>query len=123
VATRRLRWALRTFRDLLDAAGAQSLRRDLKSIAHELGAVRDTEVLLDRLRAHAERPPPADQAPAKKIVQRLLQRWDEARAELRDALESARYAELLDRLVEAAQEPALLPDPDAPATPLLPPLP
>ncbi|HMG26365.1 MAG TPA: CYTH and CHAD domain-containing protein [Acidimicrobiia bacterium] len=122
VATRRLRSDLRTFRDLLDADWAQSLRRDLKGIAHELGAVRDTEVLLDRLRAHAERLPPADQAPAKKIVQRLLQRWDEARAELRDALESARYAELLDRLVEAAQEPALLPDADAPATDLLPPL-
>ena len=122
VATRRLRSDLRTFRDLLDADWTRSLRHDLKDVAHELGAVRDTEVLLDRLRAHAERLPVADQASAKKIIQRLLQRWDEARAELRDLLGSTRYAELLDRLVEAAREPALLPEADGPAAELLPPL-
>jgi CHAD domain-containing protein len=66
-------------------------------------------VLLDRLRAHAERLPTGDQATARKIIQRLLQRWDGARADLRDALGSTRYAELLDRLVDAAREPALVP--------------
>jgi CHAD domain-containing protein len=84
--------------------------------------VRDTEVLLDRLRAHAEQLAPSDQAPAKRIIQRLLQRWDGARAELRDALGSPRYAELLDRLVEAAREPVLLPESEQPAAELLPPL-
>src|SRR5262249_61341385 len=93
-----------------------------KGVGYALGAVRDTEVLLDRLRAHAERLPTADQPPAKKIIQRLLQRWDEARAELHGALASTRYAELLDRLVEAAREPALLPDAEGPAPALLPPL-
>ncbi|HMF82631.1 MAG TPA: CYTH and CHAD domain-containing protein [Acidimicrobiia bacterium] len=122
VATRRLRSDLRTFRDLLDADWTQSLRRDLKGVGHDLGAVRDTEVLLDRLRAHAERLPTPDQPPAKKIIQRLLQRWDEARAELHEALASTRYAELLDRLVEAAREPALLPDAEGPAADLIPPL-
>jgi CHAD domain-containing protein len=109
VATRRLRSDLRTFRDLLDPDWTQSLRHDLKSIGHDLGAVRDTEVLLDRLRAHAERLPAGDQAAAKKIVQRLLERWDAARADLRVALGSTRYAELLDRLVAAAREPAFVP--------------
>jgi CHAD domain-containing protein len=122
VATRRLRSDLRTFRDLLDADWTQSLRHDLKGVGHELGAVRDTEVLLDRLRAHVERLPTADQPAARKIVQRLLRRWDEARSELLDALGSVRYAELLDRLVEAAREPALLPDADAEAADVLPPL-
>ncbi len=122
VATRRLRSDLRTFRDLLDADWTKLLRHDLKGVAHELGAVRDTEVLLDRLRAHAERLPAADQPTAKKIVQRLLQRWDEARDELLQALGGARYAELLDRLVEAAREPALLPGADEPAAGVLPPL-
>jgi CHAD domain-containing protein len=122
VATRRLRSDLRTFRDLLDPDWTRSLRQDLKGVGQELGAVRDTEVLLDRLRAHAERLPAADQSSAKKIIQGLLQRWDEARAELLDALGSTRYAELLDRLVEAAREPALLPDAEGPAADLLPPL-
>ncbi|HKA92692.1 MAG TPA: CHAD domain-containing protein, partial [Acidimicrobiia bacterium] len=98
VATRRLRSDLRTFSDLLDADWTRSLRRDLKGVGHELGAVRDTEVLLDRLRAHAERLPVADQPAAKKIVQRLLRRWNDARDELLQALGSDRYAELLDRL-------------------------
>jgi CHAD domain-containing protein len=109
VATRRLRSDLRTFSDLLDPDWTQSLRHDLKSIGQDLGAVRDTEVLLDRLRAHAERLAAGDQAAAKRIIQRLLQRWDAARADLREALGSTRYAELLDRLVEAAREPALVP--------------
>lgn len=122
VATRRLRSDLRTFRDLLDADWAHSLRRDLRGVAQELGAVRDAEVLLDRLRAHAERLSAADQAPAKRIIQTLLERRDEARVELLDELGSVRYAELLDRLVEAAHDPALLPDAEGPGADLLPPL-
>jgi CHAD domain-containing protein len=109
VATRRLRSDLRTFRDLLDHDWTQALRQDLKSLGHDLGAVRDTEVLLDRLRARIERLPAGDQDAGKRIVQRLLERWDEGRNELCDTLGSTRYAELLDRLVEAAHEPALEP--------------
>ena len=123
VATRRLRSDLRTFHSLLDPDWTQSLRQDLKSIGSDLGAVRDTEVLLDRLRAHAERLPAGDQATARKIIQRLLQRWDAARADLRETLGSTRYAELLDRLVEAAREPALVPSAvDDRAADVLPPL-
>jgi CHAD domain-containing protein len=123
VATRRLRSDLRTFRDLLDPDWTHSLRRDLKGVGHELGAVRDTEVLLDRLRERVEHLPAGDQAAAKKIIQRLLERWDGARGELREALGSTRYAELLDRLVEAAREPALLPTAAAErAVDVLPPL-
>jgi CHAD domain-containing protein len=122
VATRRLRSDLRTFRDLLDADWTRSLRRDLKGVAHQLGAVRDAEVLLDRLRGRTDRLAAADQPAARKIIQRLLRRWDEARAELLDSLAGVRYAELLDRLVEAAAEPALLPGAEAPAADVLPPL-
>jgi CHAD domain-containing protein len=109
VATRRLRSDLRTFRDLLDHDWTQALRQDLKSLGHDLGAVRDTEVLLDRLRARVERLPDGDRDAGKRIVQLLLQRWDEARTKLCDTLGSTGYAELLDRLVEAAHEPALEP--------------
>jgi CHAD domain-containing protein len=122
VATRRLRSDLRTFHSLLDPDWTQSLRRDLKGVGGDLGGVRDTEVLLDRLRAHAERLPTADQATARKIIQRLLQSWDAARAHLSETLGSTRYAELLDRLVEAAHEPALVQSADDRAADVLPPL-
>ena len=61
VATRRLRSHLRTFRDLLDPEWAQSLRDELGWLGDELGAVRDADVLLERLarsgrRTRARRP-------------------------------------------------------------------
>jgi CHAD domain-containing protein len=123
VATRRLRSDLRTFRDLLDHDWTHSLRHDLRQLGTDLGAVRDTEVMLDRLRTRIERLPAADQEAAKPIVHRLLQRWDAERRTLRDALRAPRYAELLDRLVEAAREPALVgAAADDPASAVLPPL-
>jgi CHAD domain-containing protein len=107
VATRRLRSDLRTFRDVLDREWAQSLRHDLRGLATRLGEVRDTEVLLDRLRSRVDRLPAVDQDVAKPVLRRLLQRWDAGRHELLDELRSPRYAELLDRLVEAARAPAI----------------
>ena len=123
VATRRLRSDLRTFRDLLDHDWTHSLRHDLRALGSDLGAVRDTEVLLDRLRTRIERLPAVDQETAKPIIHRLLQRWDAERRQLRDALRAPHYAELLDRLVEAAREPALIgAAADDPASAVLPPL-
>ena len=60
VATRRLRSDLRTFRDLLDADWAQGLRDRLKVVAGALGAVRDADVLLERLHRQLDDLPVAD---------------------------------------------------------------
>ena len=102
VATRRLRSDLRTFRSLLDPEWTKSLRDDLKWLGRDLGAVRDAEVLLDRLRGHAERLPADDQATARKIIQRLLQRCGREREPIcARRCGSTAYVELLDRLVDA----------------------
>jgi CHAD domain-containing protein len=122
IATRRLRSSLRTFHSLLDPDWAQSLRDELRSLGHELGEVRDTEVLLDRLRGRAERLHLDDQDAAKRLLNQLLERWDEARTALQGTLRSPQYRELLDRLVEAAHAPALLPEADGRAVDVLPPL-
>ena len=58
VATRRLRSDLRTFRPVVDAAWSEPLRDELKWLGGLLGAVRDTEVLLDRLEAPPRRAAP-----------------------------------------------------------------
>jgi CHAD domain-containing protein len=122
VATRRLRSSLRTFRDLLDRDWTKSLRTELKGLGRDLGEVRDTEVLLDRLRDRVERLSPDDRGVAKRILNRLLERWDTSRSALQETLRSSNYTELLDRLVDAAHHPALLPEADGLAETVLPPL-
>jgi CHAD domain-containing protein len=103
VGTRRLRSDLRTFRPLLDKDWAESLRVELKWLGGSLGAVRDLDVLLDRLRREGEDVSPRLRA----LFDELERRRDEARAALLDDLRSKRYVDLLDRLVEAAHDPRL----------------
>lgn len=120
VATRRLRSDLRTFRPLLVPSWDEALREELRWLGRELGAVRDTEVLLGLLRANAAELADPDARVADRLLGRLVQRWERQRFELLAALRSTRYAELLDRLVEAARAPALVPEADAPAAEVLP---
>lgn len=122
VATRRLRSSLRTFRDLLDGDWTKSLRTELRGLGRDLGGVRDTEVLLDRLRERVERLSLDDRDVAKRILNRLFERWDTSRGALQETLGSREYTVLLDRLVEATRHPALLPEADGPAETVLPPL-
>lgn len=122
VATRRLRSDLRTFRSLLVPEWDESLRDELQWLGAELGEVRDTEVLLDLLRSKVARLNDTDRPVGEHLLDQLVDRWERQRIELLEALRSHRYAALLDRLVAAARQPALLPEADAPATSVLPPL-
>ncbi|MBM3675319.1 MAG: CYTH and CHAD domain-containing protein [Actinobacteria bacterium] len=120
VASRRLRSDLRTFRLLLEPEWDEALRCELAWLGSELGKVRDTEVLLELLRVKAAALTAAERTAFEHLLERLVARWQTARIELLVALRSGRYAALLDRLVAAANEPALLPVADAPATAVLP---
>jgi CHAD domain-containing protein len=101
VGTRRLRSDLRTFRPLLDPEWTQSLRDELKWVGRSLGAVRDLDVLLKRLRDEG-----ADLEPdLEPLLKELERRRDEARRVLLDDLNSDRYVQLLERLVEGARDP------------------
>ncbi|MDR0360825.1 MAG: CHAD domain-containing protein, partial [bacterium] len=68
VAVRRLRSDLRTFSPLLAAEWTAELRDELRWLGGELGAVRDAEVLRDRLQAKAGRLPPADAEAGRRVV-------------------------------------------------------
>jgi CHAD domain-containing protein len=120
VAVRRLRSDLRTFRGLLAADWNATLRDELRWLGAELGTVRDTEVLTERLQGRLEALPVEDRAGAAPLLAHLRERWDACRAELLTALRSPRYVQLLDRLVLAAREPALLPEAAEPAAAVLP---
>jgi CHAD domain-containing protein len=108
VATRRLRSHLRTFRGLLDPAWTQSLRDELKWLGDELGAVRDADVLLERLEDRVAELELDDEIAAAPLLQRLRDDREAARAVLLDGLRSDRYLRLLDRLVDAAQRPRVV---------------
>jgi CHAD domain-containing protein len=117
VATRRVRSALRTFRDVIDPEWGRSLRDRLKGVADALGAVRDTEVLRDSLRSREPSLPEGDRKALEELVTMLETTRDEARERLLAAIGEETYVELLDELVEAARDPRVLEDAaGAPAT-------
>ncbi len=100
----------------------EALRGELGWLGAELGAVRDTEVLLELLRSKVARLADGDRPIGEELLAQLVHRWEDTRVELLAALRSDRYARLLDQLVDAARAPALLDRADGPAREILPPL-
>jgi CHAD domain-containing protein len=84
--------------------------------------VRDREVLLERLRERARSLPSTDQRSATSLLKLLENEIEALRKKLLIELDSIRYVDLLERLVAAAHAPATLPEADAPASAVLPPL-
>ena len=120
VGTRRLRSHLRTFRTLLEPAWAEDLRAELGWLAGELGALRDREVLHERLLVLIAGLPAVDVRPAAALAALLTAEMTAARARLLEAMSSQRYYELIDRMVEAAARPALVEAASRPARQALP---
>src|SRR6202521_4602576 len=112
VATRKLRSNLRTFGPLLDAEWTEPLRSELGWLAMGLGAVRDREVLLERLRLRAASLPANDARSAGSLLKLLETEIDALRKKLMVDLDSQRYIDLLERLVLSAHSPNTLPDAD-----------
>jgi len=107
VATRRLRSDLATFRPLLDEVWVAEVRSELGWLADELGAVRDADVLLARLRRQAEQLGKADALAAATLLRSLDAERAQARSRAGEALQTPRYTTLLDRLVVAGAAPPL----------------
>lgn len=120
VGARRLRSDLQTFRSVLEPAWVERLRTELAWLGAELGAVRDADVLLERLRRQADALPDRDAPGVAALVRRLAHQREAARASLLDALASDRYVLLLDLLVAGSLAPATLPEAGAPAREALP---
>ncbi|WDZ87394.1 CYTH and CHAD domain-containing protein [Micromonospora cathayae] len=117
VGCRRLRSDLRTFARLVEPDWAGPLRTELSWLGGVLGAVRDVDVLRERLRRTADADPvdPLDRAAVDRLDAALAARRDAAAAEVDEALRSPRYLALLESLVEAARAPRLTTRADAPA--------
>lgn len=120
VGTRRLRSDLRTFAPLVDEEWSEPLRAELAWFAGLLGRVRDADVLIERLEHEIGSLPTSDAPHGNALVARLHAERGAARNALREAMLTERYVALLDRLVEAALDPKVLPKASGAATAVLP---
>ena len=108
VSARRLRSGLKVFEPLLDERWARDLRAELGWMASGLGAARDTEVLQERLDTHAAQLGESDSASARAVIDPALdQRMADAAGEVASVVDSARYAALLETLVDGVRRPPL----------------
>ena len=88
-----------------DAECADDLRAELKWLGAELGAVRDKEVLLDRLHAHAATLPRAERETVERVSRRLTADWEATRTALLSALDTSRFRALRARMQDAGSAP------------------
>jgi len=107
VATRRLRSQLLTFRTFLDPAWTDSTREELGWIARGLGVTRDRQVMALRLKSLEPQLPRDALEQAEALVSTLTNEAEEARGRLVLDMRSARYVDLLERLIQLAREPRL----------------
>lgn len=106
VATRRLRSDLKTLEPLMDRTAVAKIRDELRWVSELLGSVRDTDVLIARVKETGRQlrlEPDATSA----IVTELEQDRRESHRELVDALASGRYIALVRELIAASEAPPL----------------
>ncbi len=110
VAARHLRAFLHTYGDFFDTGWRDRMSEELAWVASELGAIRDTEVLLARLLDHAGALGDDDGTRVSEFLNaRLGQRLQSARASALAALRSDRHQYLIEDLIDAASNPSALP--------------
>jgi CHAD domain-containing protein len=107
VATRRLRSQLRSFSVAFDAAWVDTARAELGWLAGGLGAVRDVDVMIERIQGFEVQLGADDRKVADTLVERLQTRRAEAAQSLRSDFESTRCASLVELLRAAASDPPL----------------
>jgi CHAD domain-containing protein len=109
VAVRRLRSDLGSFRSLIDREWSVTLRQELRWLGTELGAVRDLDVLIQRLRGDAARAgaDAGGDPGVKALLAHLSADRASKRKELLGAMRSQRYERLRRRLLSAARAPRL----------------
>ncbi len=105
IGTRRLRAILHLFADITDAQWAAGLESELRWLAYLLGNVRDLDVLRERLRDAVEDENAEVKAALRSIDPVLAARHRDAKAALRDGLQSERYDALMNRLREGQRAP------------------
>lgn len=107
VASRRLRSDIKTFGAILDRDWAAETTEELRWWGGVLGAVRDLDVLGDRIAGHSTGPDDPDADGFAAVAVRLAAQRAAAWERLEEALNSDRYEQLLLRLDAATVHPPL----------------
>lgn len=107
VATRRLRSTLRAAGPFLADSRGEDARAELSWLADLLGAVRDLDVLIERVRDERSRLDAQGQPGAARVADLLVAEREAARARLLTAMRTKRYARLLARVEELAEGASL----------------
>ena len=105
VATRRIRAYLKAAQPALDAGVAGRLRADLSALAGALGAVRDLDVMIERLHTEATALGDPDSASLEVLITALDAERRAARSALVEQLEQPGYQVLLVELEATARTP------------------
>lgn len=105
VATRRIRAYLKAAKPALDADAAGSLRRELSGLAATLGAVRDLDVMIERLHTEAAALDGDDGPALERLTAQLNSERNQQRVRLVAALDDPSFGGLLDDLDAAAARP------------------
>jgi CHAD domain-containing protein len=105
VATRRLRALLRAARPYFEDDGPEALRSELAWLADLLGAVRDLDVLIERVRDERAVLDVAAQTGVANVIDLLVAEREAARSRLLSAMRTKRYLRLLARVEEFAENP------------------
>ncbi|HUR74716.1 MAG TPA: CHAD domain-containing protein [Sporichthya sp.] len=124
IAARRLRSDLNTFRPLLDPVWAKALSQELGTLARDLGAARDREVILQRLERDVEvLPPGAPREETLAYLQATLSADLAAAPEgAGNALDAEGTAALIAAMQSAADDPRTTAEADRSCQATLPPL-
>ena len=108
VATRRIRAYLKAAGPALDAASAGSVRADLKELADALGAVRDLDVMIQRMHTEAAALGGADTAALEQLIGALDDDRGTARGSLVAVLDDPTHHALLGELDRVADAPPVI---------------
>jgi len=109
LATRRLRSALRTFRDLLEPTWTRALLEELGWLGEHLGLVRDADVVLGHIEAFADRLPLEDRTALAALLEPMRERRKIACDALIVEMSGERFARLLALVRDAGVHPPITP--------------
>lgn len=119
VAARRLRSQLATFKPVLRSERCNRLRTDLRWLGRKLGAVRDADVLRERMTKSVRGFDPRERDDALALLARIDADRGAKRDALAKVLESARYRKLVRELAGFVVDPSFRRSAGLPAAPFL----